>query len=515
MKKLLFIFVALVMCGTFAIAKPTRLGQQTKPTSSAPQPAAKPQAAAQVVDCGCEVKSLPDVYGTVNGVKITAKDVDDPLKDKIQELQNAVIEVRKQQLNNMVDTKLLEAEAKKRNIVVAKLVELEVIPKVKEPTEAEATAFYEQNKDRLQGSYASLHDEIIAYLRDQRQDTEVKRYTTRLRAAYQVKVLSPVAIPPKDETERARVLATVNGENITSGDVEKALQPLIFEYQEKVTELRKAQLDVIINDMLLTQEAQKRKVTEKQLFEAEVVAKSKKPTEEEARKFYDENTSQIPGTYAETKEQILKYLQQQEYQKAEEALVKIVRKDAQVQIFLTDPESPVFDIATDDQPTKGGANAPVTIVEFTDYQCPSCSRTQPVLEEIIKEYGDKVKLVVRDFPLTQIHVNAMKAAEAAEAAREQGKYWEYAEILFKNQDKLEVENLVAYAGQAGLDVKKFQDALTSGRNTGKIQRDMEEGLKIGISGTPTVFINGKRVKDKSKESLKAAIDAALKNTASR
>ncbi len=515
MKKLFLLFITLLMCGMFANAKNARHSQQTPPTGTAPQSAAKPQAPAQIVDCGCEMKSLPDVYGTVNGVKISAKDVDDPLKDKIQELQNAVIEVRKQQLNNMVDSRLLEAEAKKRNLVVAKLIQLEVAPKVKDPTEAEAAAFYEQNKSRVQGSYASLHDEIIAYLRDQREEMEIKRYTTRLRAAYQVKVLSPVAVPPKDESERARILATVNGENITSGDVEKALQPLIFEYQEKVTELRKAQLDVIINDMLLTQEAQKRKVTEKQLFEAEVAAKSKKPTDDEAKKFYDENTSQIPGTFAETKDQILKYLQQQEYQKAEDALVKIVRKDAQVQVFINEPESPVFEIATDDQPTKGGAAASVTIVEFTDFQCPSCGRTQPILEELIKEYGDKVKLVVRDFPLTQLHANALKAAEAAEAAREQGKYWEYAELLFKNQDKLEIENLVAYAGQIGLDVKKFQDALASGKNTGKIQRDVAEGLRIGISGTPAVFINGKRVKDKSKESLKAAIDAALKNTASR
>src|ERR1044072_652431 len=193
MKKLFFIVIALLMCGIFANAK-TSPNQQTQP---APPTAAKPQAP-QTVDCGCELKSMPEVYGTANGVKITARDVDDPLKDKIQELQNAVIEVRKQQLNNMVDGKLLAAEAKKRNVVIAKLIELEVAPKVKDPTEAEAAAFYEQNKDRLQGSYANLHFEIINYLRDQREDMEIKRYTSRLRAAYPVKILTPVAIPPKD-----------------------------------------------------------------------------------------------------------------------------------------------------------------------------------------------------------------------------------------------------------------------------------------------------------------------------
>ncbi|MEW6125468.1 MAG: thioredoxin domain-containing protein [Acidobacteriota bacterium] len=507
MKKLSLMLLSLLMCGNLAIAAMPSWASQT------PSAAQRPPAPA--VECACEVKGLPEVYGTVNGVKITAKDVDDPIKDKIQQLQASVIEARKQQINNMVDAKLIEAEAKKRNLPAAKLIDLEITSKVKEPTESEASAFYEQNKDRLQGSYAQLHDEILAYLRAQRHDIEGKRYTTRLRAASQVKVLNSIATQPKDEADRARVVATIGAENITLGDADRALRPLIFEYQEKVLELRKAQFDVIINDLLLGQEAQKRKITDKQLFEAEVVAKSKKPTEEEAKKFYDENTAQIPGTFAETKDQILKYLQQQEYQKAEDELVKLIRKDAQIQVFLTDPDPPVYEIAIDDQPTKGSASATVTIVEFTDFQCPSCGKTAPVLDEIVKEYGDKVKLVVRDFPLTQIHAYALKAAEAAEAAREQGKYWEYAELLFKNQEKLDAQSLLAYANQVGLDIKKFQEAITSGKYLEKVQRDVEDGYKFGVTGTPTLFVNGKRVKDKSKETLKAAIDAALRTTAAK
>src|SRR2546423_570679 len=163
---------------------------------------------------------------------------------------------------------------------------------------------------------------------------------------------------------------------------------------------------------------------------------------------------------------------------------------------------------------KGNPNAAVTIIEFTDYQCPTCGRTAPILEDLMKEYGDRVRLVARDFPL-EMHKNAEKAAEAAEAAREQGKYWEYTAILFKNQEALEVPKLKEYATQVGLDRAKFDQALDTGKFYDKVQRDLREGEKLGITGTPTIFLNGKRLRERTAESLKAAIEAALKATASK
>ena len=119
-------------------------------------------------------------------------------------------------------------------------------------------------------------------------------------------------------------------------------------------------------------------------------------------------------------------------------------------MFLAKPEPPVYSISIDNQPVKGNPSAPVTIVEFTDYQCPSCANLQPAVELLMKEFGDKVRLAARDFPLPK-HAYAFKAAEAAEAAREQGKYWEYAALLYSNQTALAVEDLKKYAGQLGLD----------------------------------------------------------------
>jgi protein-disulfide isomerase len=131
-----------------------------------------------------------------------------------------------------------------------------------------------------------------------------------------------------------------------------------------------------------------------------------------------------------------------------------------------------------------------------------------MLEAVVNEYAGMVRLVVRDFPLDQ-HKNAFKAAEAAEAAREQGQYWQFASVLFKNQKALTVEKLKEYATGLGLDRAKFDSAIDSGKNAYKVRRDVEDGESIGVNSTPTVFVNGRRIPEISREALKAAIEAAL------
>jgi len=133
----------------------------------------------------------------------------------------------------------------------------------------------------------------------------------------------------------------------------------------------------------------------------------------------------------------------------------------------------------------------------------------PVLEQLVKEYGNKVRLVTRDFPLSQ-HTEAFKAAEAAEAAREQGKYWEYIQLLLHNQSALTVDKLKGYATELSLDRTRFDNALDTGKFTESVQRDVEDGMKLGINGTPTIFINGRRVSAKGHDELKATIEAAYK-----
>ena len=463
-------------------------------------------------DCGCESKSAPDVLATVNEVKITIADVDERIKDRIQELQKRVIDARTRELDLQINTRLLDAEAKRLGTTSDELLAKEVISKMKEPTEAQARAFYDQNKGRIEGEFKDTKDQIIGYLRDQAEREEAKNLAERLRGQAQVKVLVETANPPASDAERARVFATVNGKPITSSDIEDALKPLIFSVQEQIYELRKKELELRINDLLLDQEAKKQNKTPDALYESEISPRVKKITDDDARKFYEENKNKINGTFAAVRAQIVQYLENREQSNAASAYAERLRSGASVQVFLKPPDPPVFEISIEDRPWRGGANAPVTVIEFTDFECPSCGATQPELEEVAREFGAKVKLVARNFPLDQ-HKRAFDAAEAAEAAREQGKYWEYAALLFKNQKALEVDKLKEYASRLGLDRKRFDVALDSHKYAGRVKQDLVDGEKIGVDSTPTVFINGKRTRARTREDLRAAIEAALKEAA--
>jgi len=392
-------------------------------------------------------------------------------------------------------------------VSTVKLLEQEVMAKVKRPTQTEAQVFYDQNKTRINKEFTEVVDDITAFMFEQRQQQEAKKFADSLRAANEVKVNVTEITPPANDAERTRVFATIKEEKITSADVESSLLPLIFDVQEQVYKLRKDELELTINDTLLTQEAAKRKVTTTALLESEV--KPKPVTDQQTQLFYDQNKDRVSGDFAQTKDAIRQYLEQLELRQAERTFVEKLRATASIKTFLVAPESPVFSISTSDQPSLGNANAPVTIVAFTDYQCPSCAAMHPTLERLVTEFGDKVRLVTRDFPLSQ-HTEALKAAEAAEAAREQGKYWEYIHILLRNQSALTVDKLKGYATELALDRTRFDSALDSGKFSESVQRDLEEGMKLGINGTPTIFVNGRRVSVKSYEDLKATVQAALK-----
>ena len=469
--------------------------------------------AAQSVDCGCEDKPLPETLGVVNGVKITKQDLSPETRSRVEQLQRQVIDARQRELDLQIDSILLENEARKRGVSPSQVIKDEVMAKVQKPTDAEAQAFYDQNKSKIQGEFKDEKNNILEFLRYQKQQEQAQKLAERLRAAAQVKVLGKPTAAAATSADRARVLAVVNDKQITMGDIENSLRPLIFNVQEQVYALRKQDVELKINDTLLAQEAQKKGVTTRALLDTEVSAKVPRVTDAEAQAFYNENKDRISGDFAQTKAQIVQYMQERKEQEATFAFAGQLRRASKIETNLTAPESPAFSIATDDQPVKGTANALVTIVAFTDFECPSCARQHPVLDQIVSEFGDRVRLVVRDFPLSQ-HANARKAAEAAEAAREQGKYWEYATVLFRNQSALGVDKLKQYATEVGLDRTRFDASLESGKFAEKVQRDLVDGRKLGVNGTPTLYINGKRMSDNSYASLKSAIEIALKAQAS-
>jgi protein-disulfide isomerase len=206
------------------------------------------------------------------------------------------------------------------------------------------------------------------------------------------------------------------------------------------------------------------------------------------------------------------YLRDQDQRRLEFELSERLRKTANVRWLISEPAQPVQNVSPDDDPARGAANAPVTIVEFTDFQCPACAAMHPVLEEVLKSYGDKVRFVVRDFPLNQ-HENAQKAAEAANAANEQGKFFEYIALLFQRQKALDVPSLKKYASELGLNRTRFDAALDRGTYAAEVQRDIEDGEMYGVGSTPTIFINGVQLRVLTADGLREAIDRAAKSRA--
>lgn len=148
---------------------------------------------------------------------------------------------------------------------------------------------------------------------------------------------------------------------------------------------------------------------------------------------------------------------------------------------------------TETEHIRGATDAKVTIVEFSDFQCPFCGKAQPTIEEVLKNYNGSVRLVYKHFPLTQIHQYSLKAAEASECTDEQGKFWEYHDILFKNQNALGIADLKKYASQLGLDTTQFNECLDSNKMADRVAKNFEEGQKAGVSGTPAFFINGQKL----------------------
>lgn len=143
-------------------------------------------------------------------------------------------------------------------------------------------------------------------------------------------------------------------------------------------------------------------------------------------------------------------------------------------------------------PFFGPENAEVTIVEYSEFQCPYCARVVPTVNQIKEKYGDRVKVVFKDFPL-DFHQYAQKAAEAAQCAHEQGRFWEYHDMLFANQGSLDIASLKQYASGLGLNTEQFNSCLDSGKYAAEVQQDLSDGRAAGVSGTPTFFINGEKL----------------------
>jgi protein-disulfide isomerase len=450
--------------------------------------------------------TIPSSLAILNGQTITVSDLNPAVSQEIAQLGARVGQVRSQILEVQINTLLLGIEAKKRGLTPQQLYEAGVARRIAEPTEAEITRLLSDNRASLRDSDPkTLHADAIAYLKMQQ---EQRLSVELIRAA---RIANPVVLGTdinSADLKPTSVVATIGGQPITASSLTERLKPVIYRLRLSTYDITNKALQQTVNDSLLLAEANRRNVPPESLIREEVSDKVKTPTDAEVEKFYNEHKAQIPGDLASVRNQIAAFLREKQSQDLEHALAERLRKGANLRILLTEPEAPVQVIKTAGEPSRGDVNAPVTVVEYTDFQCPSCAAMYPVLEQVLPRYGTKVRLVVRNYPLPR-HANARKAAEAADAANAQRKFFEYTALLFKRQDALDIASLKKYATEIGLDRARFDAELDRGVHAADVARDVEDAQINGVESTPTLFINGIMLLDLTPEGLSAAIDKAL------
>jgi protein-disulfide isomerase len=309
------------------------------------------------------------------------------------------------------------------------------------------------------------------------------------------------------------IAAKVGDEVITDQRVEVSLGSKLLELQRDIYRLKKEKLDQIIVDTILQKEAKKKDLPLDKLIEEVVPPNSQPPvTEDDIQKYLDENQERIrdwKGSMAELRERVKSFLEQQQRLRQISSYAHSLEQQYGVQVLLKVPLPHNVKVNVEGAPSEGPEDAPVTIVEFSDYQCPACRSTHAVVKELKALYGKQVRWIFKDYPL-KIHREAFKAAEAAHCAGDQNKFWEYQEQAFTTP-RLYVGNLVETAGQLGLDKEKFVQCLDGGKYKDYLEKSIQDAVQAGIDRTPSFIINGTVLAGgHTLENLKAAIDGELK-----
>ncbi len=516
MKRLYYVsLIFLVALGTAAAVAQTPRKRPTRrppakvaPSQPSPEPANRTQSSSESASRPLPPRQpqSPTPLAIVNGQTITTSDIDQGAMEEVRTLEERIAAAPRQILETQINTELLNVEARKRKLTSQQLHDLEVVKRITNPTETEIQAFIEGNRAQLDGTDpATLRTEVISWLRAKREEKLTEDLVRRLRASNPVVMGVDINTPNRNSSA---VVATVAGKPITADTISERLKPIVHKLRLNAYEVQKAAVERTINDLLLIAEANRRNIAPEEIVRLEISEKAKAPTDADVTKFYSENKTRINGDFNSVRHQIAEYLLEEERRRLEKTLSERLRKSSDVRILISEPRRPVQLISTDDDPSRGEINAPVTVVEFTDFQCQACAAMHPILEEVLKAYEKKVRFVVRDFPLNQ-HANARKAAEAANAAHAQGKFFEYARLLFKHQNTLDVPSLKKYATELGLDRKRFDADLDAGTYATEVKHDIDDGQMYGIDSTPTIFVNGLVLRNLNAEGLRAAIDQAL------
>jgi len=305
-----------------------------------------------------------------------------------------------------------------------------------------------------------------------------------------------VALPvcAKKGTDKAaavedQVVAQVAGEAITMSQLEAAKSAQLKRMEQERYDLLRAALDDVAMEKLVAKAAADRGVTPEDLLRAEIQDKVVPPTPEQLKQFYEDNKERAGGrSFEEVRSGLERMLTEQQVNERTTQFHEELKSTIEFKVFLDPPRHEVTIPA--DAIAKGPADAPITLVEFADFQCPYCRRAHPVVSRVLMEYKDEIRYVFRDYPLG-FHKRAVPASVAAYCANEQDKYWDYYESLKVMVGDLSDTDLRKRATDMGLNMEDFGACMASGRYEPQVNAGFEDGQALGVTGTPTFFINGR------------------------
>ena len=421
------------------------------------------------------------VLATATGLKFTQSSLSENGRKLFAE-QNAILAAERSKLfAQMAADTLMEFEAKSRGVTRELLIDSEA-RKAADPTEAEIKSVFDANRANFSDrTIDQMRPQIVAYLRNNAEQKVFRDLVESLKGKYKYTagkdVNSPGLKPPD-------TLFSIIGKTVSAQEFDLSYKAAIYEARAEIAEAIFADLEAAILSTLVSVEAKSRNLDTGDLIAAEITSKM--------RDFSDAERSDL-----------------------ESAFQKRLFAKFDVKVLLAEPEPVARNISADDDPATGSPTAPVTVIMFSDFQCSACSATHPILKKAIAEFGAKVRFVVRDFPLESIHEHAFRSALAANAARAQGKYFEYIDILYRNQERLDDASLKRYAAELGLNAKQFELDFSSEKTAAEVRKDMSDGNSYGTRGTPAIFVNGVRINRLSADSFRNAISKALARAASK
>jgi len=289
----------------------------------------------------------------------------------------------------------------------------------------------------------------------------------------------------EDGDSDSQVVAEIGSQKITLGQVRQKQPARVLGGENAYYQAERDAISQVLDEELLTNEARRENLTVEKLYERQVKSRVKIPTEAQLKFFYD--TLDTNQSFDALRQKISDRIVQTQEKKLLGNYVASLRVKENARILLQPPK---FDITLGDAPITGSKDAPVTMVEFADFECPYCRQTEPNLQKLREQFPDKLRIVYKNFPL-QMHSHAQKAAEAGLCAAAQGKFWPYHDkLMVQTPPQLEVPQLKTLAASLKLDTARFDQCLDSGKEAASVSHDVEQGKSLGVDGTPSFFVNG-------------------------